>query len=190
MCLHINTHTANSMYTCPHKHTPVHLDSLLALLCLQQTITATSTPARATTVTVAKNKMAATTAATVSLLFMIVASNWVSRPSLGEAVGSDMIEALLVMNVAVVACGNAVGCSTGVGVAAGVWGPWVVLVVEGWDFWDALVVEGLGCALVLRVVVLTVLVLEKGTGSEELLAIGGGSVLSMPQLVTMEERDT
>ena len=79
--------------------------------------------------TVAKNKMAATTAATVSLLFVIVASNWVSRPRLGEAVGGDMTEALLAMNVAVVACGNAVGCSTGAGVAARTWGPWVVLVV-------------------------------------------------------------
>ena len=43
--------------------------------------------------------------------------------------------------------------------------------------------EGLGCALVLGAVVL-----EKGTGSDELVVVGGGSVLSMSQLVTIKER--
>ena len=137
-------------------------ESLLALLCLQRTNTATVTQARATTVTVAKNNMAATTAATASLL-MTVTSNWFPRPTVGKAVGSEKTEVLLVMDETVLVCGNAVGCRMGVRVAAVTWGSWIILVVAwgswivlvvawgfwmvlvvAWGSWIVLVVEGLG----------------------------------------------
>ena len=62
--------------------------------------TAPSTPAITITVSVAKNSMADTTAATVSLS-IIVAPNWASKPPSGEAVGngSVTIEVLLVLSV-------------------------------------------------------------------------------------------
>ena len=82
---------------------------------------------------------------------------------MGEAVGSEETEVLLVTDETVLVCGNAVGCRMGARVAAVTWGSWIVLVVAwgswivlvvawdswivlvvAWDSWIVLVVEGLG----------------------------------------------
>ena len=78
----------------------VYTESFFVFIFFRYMNTAPSTPAITITVSIAKNSMADTTAATV-LLSIIVVPNWASKPPSGEAVGnrSVTIEALPVLPV-------------------------------------------------------------------------------------------